>query len=154
MATIKAATHDEIELASGAMGYNPSRCCKGIAILEEKSLGACVLYDYWTINSVQVHVFAPSLKALFNAESLREIFTYPFITARRSVLVGVTPSNQKGSLAVSAWLGFREKYRIRDGWSVGVDMVLKELRREDCRFLSQDVKLQPTPENLGATPIR
>lgn len=141
MATlIKAASNDEIELASRAMGYNPSRCVKGIAVLEEKSLGACVLYDYWTVNSVQVHVFAPSLKVLFDAGTLREIFRYPFEIAGRRLLVAVTPADQKGSLAVSSWLGFREKYRIHDGWAVGVDMVLKELRREDCRFLAQDVK--------------
>ncbi len=138
---IKAATYDEIEQASRAMGYNPSRCVKGIAILEEESLGACVLYDYWTLNSTQVHVYARSLKALFNAESLREIFRYPFVLGNRSVLVAVTPADQKGSLAVSSWLGFREKYRIKDGWARGIDMVLKELRREDCRFLQQDVKL-------------
>lgn len=137
---IKAATHDEIEFVSRAMGYNPSRCVKGISILEEKSLGACVLYDYWTVNSVQVHVFAPSLKTLFNAKSLHEIFTYPFVTAGKGILVAVTPADQKGSIAVSSWLGFKEKYRIRDGWAVGTDMILKELRREDCRFLQQDVK--------------
>ncbi len=141
MATlIKAATHDEIEQASRIMGYNPSRHVKGISILEEKSLGACVLYDYWTPNSVQVHVCAPSLSALFNVGTLREIFRYPFILANRALCVAVTPSDQKGSLAVSSWLGFKEKYRIRDGWSPGVDMVLKELRREDCRFLQHAVK--------------
>lgn len=137
---IRATTHDEIEQISRSMGYVPSRNVKGIAILEESTVSAAVLYDYWTVTSCQVHVFAPSLKALFNAEFLREIFTYPFITGGRSLLVAVTPGNQKGSLAVSDWLGFTEKYRIRDGWDTGVDMVLKELRREDCRFLSKDVK--------------
>jgi len=138
---IKAATHDEIELVSGAMGYHPSRCVKGITILEKESVGACVLYDYWTPNSVQVHVYAPSLKTLFDAATLQEIFRYPFVSANRAVLVAATPADQKGSLAVSSWLGFREKYRIRDGWSTGVDIILKELRREDCRFLQQAVKL-------------
>lgn len=56
------------------------------------------------------------------------------------MLVTATPANQKGSLAVSGWLGFYEIFRIRDGWDTGVDMVLKELRREDCRFIQQDVK--------------
>lgn len=113
---------------------------RGVAILEAQSLGACVLYDHWTPAAVQVHVCAPSLKALFNEIYLQEIFAFPFITGNRGVLVSVTPADQKGSLAVSSWLGFKEKYRIRDGWAVGVDMILKELRREDCRFIQQDVK--------------
>ncbi len=139
---IRAATHDEIERISRAISYAPSRDAKGVCVLEEESIGACVLYDHWAHNSVQVHVFAPSLRALFHADTLREIFRYPFVLADRAVLVAVTPADQRGSLAVSGWLGFREKYRIRDGWKVGVDMVLKELRREDCKFLEQRSTIQ------------
>lgn len=141
MATlIRKATDDEIEWVSKAVGYHPSRCVRGVALLAEESLSACILYDHWSVTAVQVHVYATSLKALFDPTYLREIFTFPFVTGNRKVLVSVTPADQKGSLAVSAWLGFKEKYRIRDGWAEGVDMVLKELRREDCRFLMQDVK--------------
>jgi hypothetical protein len=122
------------------MEYVPSGRAKGVVILEEESLGAGVLYDYWTYNAVQVHVYAPALRVLFAPHVLREIFEYPFLTCNLNLVMAVTPGDQKGSLAVSSWLGFKETYRIRDGWKVGVDMVMKELRREDCRFLTQDVK--------------
>lgn len=137
---IRAATQGEIDEISGYMGYCPSRRAKGIIFLEKESIGSCVLYDHWTLNSVQVHVYAPSLKALFDAGFLREIFTFPFVTGGRNLLVACTPADQRGSLAVSSWLGFKEKYRIKDGWGLGIDMVLKELRREDCRFLAKSVE--------------
>lgn len=137
---IRAATKDEIDETARHMGYCPTRNAKGIAFLEEKSIGACVLFDYWTLNSAQVHVFAPSLKHLFSPVFLREIFSFPFVTGRLGLLVAVTPADQKGSLAVSSWLGFKQTYRVKDGWAAGIDMVVKELRREDCRFLPKSVK--------------
>lgn len=137
---IRAATHDEIRWVSNLMGYAPGGDARGVVLLEKEAVAACVLYDYWTFNAVQVHVYAPSLKALFSPSFLHAIFSYPFIEAKRGVLYSVTPGNAKGSLAVSGWLGFKEKYRIMDGWKPGTDMILKELRREHCRFIQQDVK--------------
>jgi len=138
---IRAATYDEITQASKAMGYHPSGCVKGVAFLEAQSVSACVLFDHWTPHAVQVHVYAPSLGALFSPVYLRELFHYAFVSAGRGLLVAVTPANQKGSLAVSAWLGFKETYRIKEGWAQGVDMVVKELRIADCRYLRQAVQL-------------
>lgn len=136
---IRAATEKELDACAEIMGYSPSKRAKGIVILEAESIGACVLFDHWTIASVQVHVYGPSLKALFSPAFLREIFAFPFVTGGRSVLVAVTPAHQHGSLAVSSWLGFREVTRIKDGWDIGIDMVVKQLRREDCRFLPAQV---------------
>jgi len=137
---IRAATHDEIRRISEHMEYAAGRDTRGVVLLEEATVAACVLYDYWTYNAVQVHVYAPSLKALFSPPFLRAIFSYPFFEAKRNILYAVTPGDAKGSLAVSGWLGFKEKYRIKDGWKPGIDMILKELRREHCRFIPQDVK--------------
>lgn len=138
--TIRAATQDEIHAIATAMEYCPSGRAKGVVILEAESISAGVLYDYWSFNAVQVHIYAPSLKALFAPASLEQIFQYPFLTCGRGILMAVTPADQKGSLAISAWLGFKETHRVQDGWKVGIDMVIKELRREDCRFIPQDVK--------------
>lgn len=137
---IRATTYDETRRICGLIGFHPSECARGVAILEAESIGACVVFDYWTPNGVQGHVYAPRLDLLFSRTFLREVFTHIFIKSDRDVIVAITPGDQKGSLAVSSWLGFKEKYRVRDGWKPGVDMVLKELRRVDCRFLAQSVK--------------
>ncbi len=140
---IRAPTHEETYFVAKQMSYAPSGDVKGVATIASGKILACILYDSWTINSVQVHVYSTELKALFDPVYLREIFTFPFITGNRRQLIAVTPANQKGSLAVSSWLGFKELSRIPDGWDRGVDMVLKRLLREDCRFLSDHVKSEP-----------
>jgi hypothetical protein len=60
-------------------------------------------------------------------------FIYPFITLGLRVVVGVTPGGNARALAVNKHLGFRETYRVRDGWAEGVDMVVQELRPEDVK---------------------
>lgn len=138
--TIRATTPDETDKIAELMGYAPGRSTRGIVFLAEESACAAVFFDHWTAASAEAHVYAPSLKHLFSPNFLHAIFDYAFNQAQRKMLVTATPANQKGSLAVSGWLGFYEIFRIRDGWDTGVDMVLKELRREDCRFIQQDVK--------------
>lgn len=54
---------------------------------------------------------------------------------KRLVIIGVTPSDNKKALRLNKHLGWREIYRIRDGYKVGVDLVVQEMRREDCRWL-------------------
>lgn len=138
---IRPASHGNISWLGEQMSYCPGARAKGIiAGANGGFIEAAVLYDHWTLNAVQVHVYAPVLKTLFSKPFLHAMFSYPFVQCNRGLLVAVTPADQKGSLAVSGWLGFKEKYRIRDGWKLGVDMVLRELRREDCRFILQDVK--------------
>lgn len=138
----RALTNGEIAYVAQEMSYCPSLHTKSVAnIASNGEILACILYDHWTISCVQVHVYAKSLAALFNRDFLHEIFTFPFITGGRKYLIGVTPANQKASLAVSGWLGFKEVTRIPDGWDTGVDMIVKRLSRTDCRFLPKAVKL-------------
>jgi L-amino acid N-acyltransferase YncA len=90
-------------------------------------------YCGWTENSVQMHmaVTAPSVwRAL-----LRPSLEYPFAQVGVGVCLGIIPSSNVKSLRFAGAVGFEEKYRIRDGWDVGEDLVLLEMRKEDCRFL-------------------
>jgi hypothetical protein len=102
---------------------------------EEGQVQTAVLYDYWTPNSVNAHIWSRTPKGLFSPGFIREIFVYPFLTCGRGLLIGVTPADCEASLRFSDALGFTEKYRIKDGWSVGTDMVIKEMRREECRWI-------------------
>lgn len=141
---IRAATEEEIATYAKIMGYSPSRSAKGVAFLASESISALCLYDHWTHSAVQVHVYASDLRDLFNLDYLHEIFRYPFETGNCQVLVSATPADHKASLAVSAWLGFKEILQIADGWKPGVPMVVKQLRREDCRFWPEKVSLTGT----------
>ena len=35
-------------------------------------------------------------------------------------------------------LGFTEKLRLEDAWADGVDYVVMELKKENCRYLPQE----------------
>lgn len=134
---IRSATREEIDKFEADTNYSPSKKCKGIVNEIDGEIGAMILYDFWTYTSVQVHIYAPKLNAFVDPKFLKEVFHYPFITCDRKLLVAVTPEESKGSLAVSKWLGFKETYRMKDGWCDGEDMIVKELKRVDCRWLLQ-----------------
>jgi hypothetical protein len=130
--TIRAARYDEILAVAAKLPYPVSPNCRAI-----RNDGAMVIYDGWTPNAVQVHVYSVGPRYLFDKHFLREVFWYPFVQCNKGKLFVVTPASSKESLAVSRALGFRETYRMKDGWDVGVDMVLKEMRKEDCRWIKR-----------------
>ena len=133
------ATKAEIEAVADKIQYSPSKKVQGIAHRRsDGSIGAMVLYDHWTENAVQMHVYSEDPKMLFDKEYLHEVFWFPFIYGKRGLAFGVTPCNNAPSLAVSRYLGFKEVYRIKDGWAAGTDMAILELRREECRWIPKE----------------
>ncbi len=127
---IRAATKEEIESVLPSLPLTYSEDMRGV-----RNDGAMVVYDHWTPAAVQVHIYSRGPAYLFKRDFLRAVFGYPFKQCGRRKLVAVTPANATASLAVSRALGFRETYRIKDGWDVGVDMIVKEMTREECRYL-------------------
>ena len=91
---------------------------------------AMVAFDDITGGSCELHVSAESSLAL--RALLPACYRYVFNELGLAVAIGLVPANNDGGLEFAHRLGFREKYRIRDGWSQGVDLLLHELRREDC----------------------
>lgn len=127
---IRAASQEEIMATVGKLPLPYSPSMRGVTNEE-----AMVIYDAWTPNAVQVHIYSPGPKSLFRKDFINEIFKYPFEQCGKDLIYSVTPGNAEGSLAISRALGFRETYRMRNGWAVGIDMVVKEMRREECRYL-------------------
>lgn len=127
---IRAATQDELREIVERLPLPYSESMRGIT-----NGGATVIFDGWTPNSVQMHVYSSGPKSLFDPTFVIEVFRYAFEQCGKSLVYTVTPGDAEGSLAVSGAMGFRETHRIKDGWSDGVDMVIKEMRRGDCRYL-------------------
>lgn len=131
------ATSDDIKFFSEVVHYDPSVKAKGVVYKMQRRIMAMVLYDHWAYNSAHVHIYSASPKALFDKKFIHEIFAYPFVTCDRGVLIATTPADQEASLAVSKALGFNEILRVKDGWKVGIDMIVKEMRRENCQWLER-----------------
>lgn len=130
-----------------AISYSPTGHFKGIVQLNsDYEIVAAVGYDQWTPNSVQLHVWIPRPKEI-SRKFIQEGFRYPF--DYKGLVIGLTPGNNAAALSFNRRVGFKEVYRMKDAWDVGVDVVVQEMRREDCRWLRRKHELvqQETEES-------
>lgn len=119
--------------AARRLGVDITNEATGIEAVGKKGVVGAVLFDHWTRNSVRMHVLLESLagaRALLSAA-----FQYPFAQVGVQLLIAEVPSDNTKALRFNAHLGFRETYRLKDAVREGVDLVLMEMRREECRFL-------------------
>lgn len=108
---------------------------KGMKAVDYKGdLQVMVGYDAWTPNSLQCHILVRDKKAL-TRKFLRECFNYMFITCDRELVLATITSDNTASLDLTRRLGFKEVYRVKDGWQPGVDLVLKQMNRDECKWL-------------------
>ncbi len=123
-----------------AISYSPTGHFRGIVQLNDyMEIVAGVGYDMWTPNSVQMHIWIPR-PAEMTRSFIQEGFRYPFENGK-GLVIGLTPGNNAAALRFNKRVGFKEVYRMRDAWSPGVDVVVQEMRREDCRWLRRKDEL-------------
>lgn len=107
-----------------------------VAQSETGTILAAAVFDSWTYTSGQVHVAIENVAAIRHG-FVYECMDYFFNTCDKKVLIGLTPSNNVKSLKFNRHLGFREVYRVKDGYDYGVDYVVQELRKEECRWINE-----------------
>lgn len=105
---------------------------------EGRIVGAVGL-DQWAPNSVQCHIWLEDASGL-TRHFLHEIFTYIFVTCGVGIAIGVTPCNNEPALELNRRMGFREVYRLKDGFSLGTDSAIQVMRREECRWIDREVR--------------
>lgn len=132
---ISATNHQDTKFFYEKTNYVPTMQFNGMKLTAPTGkILSMVGFDYWTPNSVQMHIFIDSPKAM-TRHFIREVFAYVFITANRKLVIGLTPGDNAPALEFNRRIGFKEMYRVVDGWSDGIDIVEQELRRDDCRWL-------------------
>lgn len=132
---ISATTPEDNLRFCAAISYSPTKDFKGVKLERAGQLIILAGYDYWTPNAVQMHIWIPNPSGFSSREFIREAFRYPFEDGQRKIVVGVTPGDNALALEFNRRIGFHVKHRIIDGWADGVDMVIQELRRDECRWL-------------------
>lgn len=137
MIDIVASDSRDIEAFCTIVKYLPSRNFKGIKLVKDGHTVAMAGYDHWTPNSVEMHSLIMD-KRYINRTFLREIFRFPFEIGGKGLVVGVTPSDNTSALELNRRLGFTPTYTIKDGWDRGIDMIIQEMRREDCKWLTKE----------------
>ena len=93
----------------------------------------CVL-DSWSFNSCQIHIWIENAFVLKHGFA-EAVFKYVFDTCNRNLIIGVTPADNPKALRFIKHIGFEELFRIKDGQAVGVDYVVTEIRKENCRYI-------------------
>ena len=96
-----------------------------VALLDDGARGGMMGMDFWTPKSVQLHI------ALNTMEALPPLWkeTVAFIKSHgREIVYAVTPADHLTSLGLQSAAGFKQTYRLVDGWDTGVDMVVSERR--------------------------
>lgn len=122
---------------------------RAIEVAEAGRILGMVGYCDWAPNSARLHVAVERpwvIKYL-----LEPGFAYPFQEVGVGLLIGITPANAIHAVKFNRHLGFREAHRIKNGWGVGVDLIVFEMRREECRWLKPESPgRQPGGERLAS----
>lgn len=125
-----------LEWLESRAGVVLTRNARGIAAVDGRgNIRGMVAYDNWTENSVQCHMATETPLAWRGL--VPAVFEYPFVQAGRGVLLGFIRGGNARSLDTALRLGFREAGRLRDGAAKGEDVVVVEMRREECRWLKE-----------------
>ncbi len=104
------------------------------AVTEDGRILGMVGFDSWTPNSVSMHVALERPTAARHL--IRPAFGIAFVEFDRKVVFGTVLGNNPRALELDLHLGFREVARLRDAWEPGVDTVILEMRREECRWIN------------------
>ncbi len=103
------------------------------AIGKHDDVRAMVAYDAWTEKSAQVHMAADVPIAWRSL--LKPAFEYPFLELNLDVLLGLVRADNEASMNLVQHFGFTEAHRVKGGAAEGIDLVLFEMRREDCQYV-------------------
>lgn len=126
---VRAATPADFAWFNERTGYVLPANARGLAVGAPPR--AMVAFDGWKPNSACAHVAIEAPGAC--RQLLTEAFRYAF--AAVGVLVAMIRANNRRSIRLARHLGFTEQHRIRDGWQVGEDLLVLEMRRAECRWL-------------------
>lgn len=100
-----------------------------VAVDASGQIRGATAYDFWTATSVQCHMAAETPMAW--RALLPAALEYPFLEADKRVLLAAIRSSNHKSLSVAKHIGFKECYRVKDGFDIGDDLCFMEMRRDD-----------------------
>ncbi len=138
MEPITRANEEDLIRLCKELPYNPTSGLRGIRYGRDRVARAVVAYDNWTDNAVFLHCWSSDTRPWFDRRFLQEIFRYPFEICKKGLVIGFTQGDNTPVLEFCRRIGFRETYRVRDGWKLGTDLVIQEMRRDECRWLKEN----------------
>lgn len=108
---------------------------KGIvAVNEQGAILAAAVFDNWTKTNCCIHIAIES-PIVIRSGFCHAICDYVFNQTGRIMLTGMTPANNPRALRFILHAGMKEILRVKDGFDIGVDYVITQMRKDECRWL-------------------
>jgi hypothetical protein len=131
------ARDDAFAWMNSRTGWIPSPTARAIKAVDDGgNIRGVVVFNSWTKTSVQAHMAVDTPIAW--RRLVVPCFDYVFNQVGKRVLLALLPSDNARAMQLCESLGFRQAYAVRDGQAEGVDLVLFEMRREECRWLKEE----------------
>jgi hypothetical protein len=132
---VRAAPTEHFQYLVDRAGVYPSPLFKAIEAVDQTTVHGMFGYDGWTPNAVVMHVALDTPIALKHL--LRPAFEYPFLQLNLGIALCAIRGDNVKSIKLTEHVGFKEVYRIKNCFGGGVDQMIYEMRREDCRWIQQ-----------------
>lgn len=109
---------------------------KGIVAVDKVTdrIVAMAAFDSWTKNSCQIH-WAIDKPLVLKHGFIQECFNYVFNTCGKAIMLATIPSTNIKSIKLSSHIGLNVVHIIKDGFEIGVDFLIMEMRKENCKWL-------------------
>lgn len=111
-----------------------------VAVDDQNTPCAVILLDGWTHNSATCHIAVQKPMALRGL--LPEVADYVFNTCQKQMLIGIVEGSHGRARRLNEHMGFKEIYRIKDCYAPGVDQLILQMKKEDCKYLPAVQRLQ------------
>lgn len=120
----------------------PRMCAdtRGITAISEQGPQAIAMFDTWSPNSCQMHIWIGS-PMVIRRGFLQEVFGFVFGSGR-TVAIGSTPSDNEKALKFNKHIGFREIFRIPDAFDIGIDAVVVTMTKSECRWIDHGQQIK------------
>ncbi len=107
---------------------------KGLVAYKDNEIAAVVGLHDWTDTACFAHWVIDKPLVLRHG-FFEAVADYVFRQTGRDKIFGKITTQNVRSLRLAKHIGFTELCRMKDGYRKGVDMVLVELTKENCRYL-------------------
>lgn len=126
------------EILKIKIGVQPSADLQALFWANPKSneIEWCIGYTSFLGKTCQIHVVNFD-KKYTPRRLLWAAFDYPFRQAGVETLIGIVNSNNQLAMKYDQNLGFKEVYRFKGMHDDGGDIVVFEMKKQDCRFLKE-----------------
>ena len=133
MITVRPAPPEHIRWLTARARLDPNPGLMALEAVRGDRIVGMVGFDGWTATSVAMHVALD--EPIATRRLLKPSFGLVFYEYGKSVAIAKVLSTNKRSLDFTRALGFREVFRGKDYIDHGVDLVIHEMRRHECRWL-------------------